>query len=452
MYLPQLAGRLLGTPLLLSRPKLDTLLAVLGERIGLSPMAMPGLAMPAMAPLVRPESSRVGAVAVVPVFGTLVRRTMGLEAASGLTSYHELSGQMRAAAADQSVRGILLELDSSGGEAGGVFEFATLVRAIAQEKPVWAIAADSAFSAAYAIACAATRVILTPTSGVGSIGVIAMHIDQSIRDAQQGYRFTAITAGAHKADLSPHAPAQPEALARLQREVDRLYGLFVEHVVAMRGLSAKAIRATEADLFFADAALSVGLADAVLGVDDTLAEFAQFLSAPHRTATQFGTGLNRGAVLLSHVTQKETTMSLDDQKPTPSPKSDGPLEPPVDATIFDSPDEESLPPAEPADAQTVTSAAQAAVAGAVFSTPKTYAHAAEIAEMCALANKTERTHGFLIKGLSVAQARSALLHELAAGEEIASVLPPLAPSAARAGNAPAAANPLLAAIAKLSKV
>ena len=147
-------------------------------------------------------------------------------------------------------------------------------------------------------------------------------------------------------------------------------------------------------------------------------------------------------------------MSLDDQKPMPSPASGSPLEPPVDATNVEAPDEESLPPAEPDAAQDASATAHAAVAtaAAALATPKTYAHAAEIAEMCALANKTERTHGFLIKGLSVAQARSALLHELAAGEEIASVLPPLAPSAARSASAPAAANPLLAAIAKLSKV
>jgi ClpP class serine protease len=62
------------------------------------------------------------------------------------------------------------------------------VRRIALEKPIWAIAADSAFSAAYAIASSANRVVVTSTAGVGSIGVIAMHIDQSARDAQQGYR------------------------------------------------------------------------------------------------------------------------------------------------------------------------------------------------------------------------------------------------------------------------
>ena len=147
-------------------------------------------------------------------------------------------------------------------------------------------------------------------------------------------------------------------------------------------------------------------------------------------------------------------MSLDDQKLTPSPQSDGPLEPPTDAVSIEASDEEIKPPTEPAATQDAAATAHAAVtiAAAAVSTPKTYAHAAEIAEMCALANKTERTRGFLIKGLSVAQARSALLHELAGGEEIASVLPPLAPSAARANSAPAAANPLLAAIAKLSKV
>lgn len=72
-------------------------------------------------------------------------------------------------------------------------------------KPIWAVANDAAFSAAYAIA-AAQRVIVTETGGVGSIGVIALHIDQSVQDANDGYRYTAITAGSHKNDFSPHEP------------------------------------------------------------------------------------------------------------------------------------------------------------------------------------------------------------------------------------------------------
>jgi ClpP class serine protease len=101
-----------------------------------------------------------------------------------------------AALVDASITGILLDIDSPGGEAGGVFELAQRVRAANAVKPVWAVASDSAFSAAYAIASAASRIYVSQTGGVGSIGVIAMHVDQTARDAQDGYRFTAVTAGA----------------------------------------------------------------------------------------------------------------------------------------------------------------------------------------------------------------------------------------------------------------
>jgi len=51
---------------------------------------------------------------------------------------------------DPQVQGILLDIDSPGGEAGGVFELAQRIRAASTLKPVWAHANDSAYSAAYA--------------------------------------------------------------------------------------------------------------------------------------------------------------------------------------------------------------------------------------------------------------------------------------------------------------
>ena len=101
MFLPHLASRLIGTPLLLARAKLDVLLAVLGERIG-APQVSVAAFEPVIAPSVRTQSS----IAVIPVFGTLVRRTNGLEAASGLTSYSELAARLQAASVDPTVRGV----------------------------------------------------------------------------------------------------------------------------------------------------------------------------------------------------------------------------------------------------------------------------------------------------------------------------------------------------------
>lgn len=441
MFLPHLAGRLVGTPLLLARAKLDVLLAVLGERIGVPQVSVAAFE-PVIAPSVRTQSS----IAVVPVFGTLVRRTNGLEAASGLTSYSELAARLQAASVDTAVRGVLLEIDSPGGEAGGVFELAEQVRVLAQHKPVWAVAVDSALSAAYAIAAAANRVVVTRTAGVGSIGVIAMHIDQSARDAQQGYRYTPVLAGAHKADLSPHAVLAPEALTRLQREVDRLYDLFVDHVALMRGLDSDAIRTTEAGLYFADDAVRAGLADAVGGFDDTLAEFAQFLTRP---VNRLG---HHTALLTPTPTIKDITMStVPNDIPFPNKPAQPASAPDVSEPI-DVPDEDNekveVAPATPSAPATPTASAQVT---------RSFADARLIVEMCALAGRADRALGFLDANAGVDQVRRTLLSELAAAPEIGSLLPPMGHRTSATPSDPAAAaaspthNPVLAAVAKLRK-
>ena len=236
-----LASRLFGTPLLIHRPKLDVILSVVGQRIGMAD----ALPMPAMDMAVYqrpPAAAAPGGIAVIPIHGSLVKRSLGMEASSGLTSYGEIAAMLDAALADPHVSGILLDIDSPGGEASGSFELARRVREVAAVKPVWAVANDAAYSAAYAIAASAQRLFVTETGGVGSIGVIALHVDQSVKDAKDGYRFTAITAGAHKNDYSPHEPLSDGAKTELQGEVDRLYANFTEHVAAMRGLDLDAVR------------------------------------------------------------------------------------------------------------------------------------------------------------------------------------------------------------------
>jgi len=273
--LAHLAARIYGTPLLLAPPKLDVILSVLGARIG---WPEPGAALPA--PVPRPAAAAAPAgIAVLGIHGTLVRRTLGLDAASGLLSYDEIGASLEAALADPQVAGIVLDLDSPGGETGGCFELARRVRAANQVKPVWAMANDAAYSAAYAIGCAAERLYITETGGAGSIGVIALHVDQSAKDAQDGYRYSTLSAGAHKADFSPHAPLSAQASSALQAEVDRLYALFVEQVALHRGLSAEQVRATEAALYFGAQAVQAGLADALASPTQVLAEFADTLAA-----------------------------------------------------------------------------------------------------------------------------------------------------------------------------
>ncbi|MGE0357305.1 MAG: S49 family peptidase [Burkholderiales bacterium] len=220
----------------------------------------------------KPYSVTEGGVAILPVIGTLVQRAGSLDAMSGLIGYNRLERQLAAMIDDADVKGIVLEVDSPGGEANGCFDLARRIVEARGAKPIWAVANEQAFSAAYALACAAQRLVVPPTGLVGSVGVIAMHVDQSKRDSQQGYSYTAVYAGARKNDFSSHAPLSPKAEAALQAEVDRLYEIFVTHVAAARGIDAKAVRATEAGLLDPELAKRGGFIDAIAGFPETVAE------------------------------------------------------------------------------------------------------------------------------------------------------------------------------------
>lgn len=364
--LPHVAARLFGAPLLIHRPKLDVILAVLGPRVGLTDLAAPV----GYAPPDRTTPSTNPTIAVIPIHGTLVRRTVGLEAESGLASYAAIAGQLDAALANPNTAAILLDIDSPGGESSGVFDLADRIRATASSKPVWAVANDMAFSAAYALASGASRIFVSRTGGVGSIGVIAMHVDQSVKDAQDGVHYTAVFAGDRKNDLNPHEPISDEAHAFLQSEVNRVYGLFVETVAKHRGLKADAVKATEAGLFFGKDAISAGLADAVGTFDDALLQLTQTISSRPKLATA-GTG-SRGASF--NLTTELPMNDLSD--PTATDRS----------------------AADPAGSHPEPTAAGMTIADAV-----------EIAQTCSLAGRTDLTAGFLEARVSPAKVRSQLL-------------------------------------------
>lgn len=395
--LPHLASRLFGTPLLVQRAKLDVILAVLGHHLDI-PAPSADLALPP--PRKQPANSP--GIAVIPVYGTLVKRTAGLDAASGLTSYTAIGERIDAALADPQVVGILLDVDSPGGEASGSFELARRVRAASAVKPVWAVANDSAFSAAYAIGCAAQRLFVTETGGVGSIGVIALHVDQSVKDAQDGLHYTAITAGAHKNDYSPHEPLQDAARSSLQAEVDRLYALFSAHVAAMRGLDERAVRDTEAAIYFGPQGVAAGLADAVGTLDSALTEFSDFLRARGGKTPTLRTSLLSAAQEFTPMSDLQT-------------------------------EQETAVQAAELLAQARREAGQSAQA---------------IAEMCQIAGCPERAAEFIAAGRTEAQVRAALLEARAQRSAQTEVIGAHTPAAWGNADADPAHSPVVKAIQK----
>ena len=225
-------------------------------------------------------------IAVVPVLGPLAKRGSFLDSLFGFGNYEDVQARFDSALNDPSVDAILLEIDSPGGEAAGAFDLADRIFAARGSKPVWAMANESAFSAAYAIGSAADKLFLTRTGGVGSIGVLAAHVDQSGYDEKQGVKVTTIAAGARKNDFNAHEPLSEDAAGFLQAEVNRLYGLFVDTVARNKGMTPDAVRATEAGLFFGDDAVKAGLADGVGTFESTVQSLANTLTPKPRKETR----------------------------------------------------------------------------------------------------------------------------------------------------------------------
>lgn len=222
----------------------------------------------------KPKGYRMfGATAIVNTLGELVNRGAWLNARSGLASYEGLAQQLRAAAADPRAKRILLDVNSPGGEAAGMTDIAALVRAIAAEKPVVAVANSMMCSAAYGLCSAATRIVTTDLGVVGSIGVVMMHADYSRALDKQGIAVTLIHEGAHKVDGNPFEALPADVRDDFQAECAKYYDAFVACVAAGRpSLTTAAIRATEARTYLGREAVDVGLADDVGTFDAVLDE------------------------------------------------------------------------------------------------------------------------------------------------------------------------------------
>lgn len=276
----QIAERVLNRPLLIHPAKMEVILHVLEGRLPLDG---------ALAPL-SPEANRFlgsatapdgkrrtyavqNGTAIVPVIGSLVNRGSWIGANnSGLTSYEGLSAQLRDAGADDDVSSILLDIDSPGGEATGMFAVAEQVRLVGQTKPVTAFVNDMAASAAYGIASAANEIVVSPTSVLGSIGVVLTHLDRSGEMEKKGLKPTLIYAGAHKVDGNPFGPLSETVQADLQTEVMKFYDQFVSLVARGRtGMGEQAIRDTEARTYIGQDAIERGLADRMASLDAVLA-------------------------------------------------------------------------------------------------------------------------------------------------------------------------------------
>lgn len=215
-------------------------------------------------------------ILLIPVRGVLLHN-FPWQMGNWATGYDYIWRALQRGLDDANVRGIAFVIHSPGGLVAGNQVLVDRMYARRGEKPMRAFAAEGAYSAAYNIFSVPEHGVVSPTGGVGSIGVMTCHIDWSKWNEQAGLKYTFIFAGEYKVDGNPEEPLSQRAKDQIQERVDELYDIFVASVARNRGMDEKAIRATKAGTFTATQATSNGLADSIGALDDALSAFADVL-------------------------------------------------------------------------------------------------------------------------------------------------------------------------------
>lgn len=228
----------------------------------------------------------VGGILQIPVKGVLLN-DFPYAVGSYATGYLYIAKAFERGMGDPDVKGIALVVESCGGQVAGCFELGEKMYAQKGVKPIRAFVGENGFSAAYLILSVADKACVARTGCVGSIGVVTGHMDVSKAMDIEGYKFTYISApeGGHKTDGNPYEALPDDVRARIQARINVPYDVFVSTVARNRGMEEQAVRDTKADCFTAQEAVSLGLADTIGSLDDSLADYAADLCSDEGDVT-----------------------------------------------------------------------------------------------------------------------------------------------------------------------
>lgn len=231
-------------------------------------------------------------VAVLTIEGVISRYADFFTMVSGGITLEDLAEDFQAALESPLVDAILLEIDSPGGEAAGISEFAAQVYAARGKKRCVAYVEDLGASAAYWIASAAEELVIGSTARVGSIGVRVPILDTTKQDENRGVRRMQIVS-----DQSPKKavdPTTPEGQAQIRATLTALAGVFVADVARYRGVTEEHVLESfgQGDVLLGKAAVAAGMADRLGDFESLLAELQQGTvgdgRSPYRKTAAYG--------------------------------------------------------------------------------------------------------------------------------------------------------------------
>jgi signal peptide peptidase SppA len=209
---------------------------------------------------------------IINIEGTLMRKAGYLDAMCGFIGMNILEGEIVSALNNPQINHIIFNWDCPGGSTAGTPQLANLIFEARQQKRITSCVSGCCCSAAYFIGSAADDLYATSEiDDIGSIGVVAMHVDRSEQDKMNGLKYTYIYAGEHKIDGNPHEPLNNKSFESINRTVQYDYEVFLKAVEKNRSIDREYLmKYAEGQVFKAGELVNTKMIDGIISLDKLL--------------------------------------------------------------------------------------------------------------------------------------------------------------------------------------
>ncbi len=184
-----------------------------------------------------------------------------------VVSSEDVMSSLLAADSDESIKAVILEVDSSGGYPVAGEEIANTIKAIS--KPVIAVIRQSGTSAAYWSIITADKIFASKNSDVGSIDVTISYLENVEKNEKDGLKYVQLSAGKYKDAGSPDKPLTEEEKALIVRDLKIVHENFIQDIADSRNIPIEKVRSiADGSSVLGSKAKELGLIDEIGGYLD----------------------------------------------------------------------------------------------------------------------------------------------------------------------------------------
>lgn len=188
---------------------------------------------------------------------------------SAITSSKRLTKTLQKIKEDDSIKGVIFEINSPGGSGVASDEIATAINNL--DKPTVSYIREVGASGAYWVASSTDYIYANKFSTVGSIGVIASYLDFSGLLADYNVSYQRFVAGDHKDFGSPFRTPTAVEETKYQHILDTLHAIFIEEVAKGRDMSIEDVTAlADGSIYTGYESIDLNLIDAYGGESEAI--------------------------------------------------------------------------------------------------------------------------------------------------------------------------------------